>query len=442
MGRADVARSDRARSPLSTSLFLPWFRRREPAQSTAWRRASAIRASRAWRVGARGAEVDVRALTRDRRLACRRRPSSLPEQATRRTQAIPARSNKVVSFTHRGRRHREPVPVSPGREFDSGPAAGFTTLTNARRGLTLPAGRPERMRSRAARLEEPSDDGHRARATGDSPHPRGARRRRRRRRPRGAGPGTTWRRCSRRCATAWSIRLRGYDARRRRVHAPRRTLRRARGLARLQPVARRVRRGVAEDDRRVERHRGRPAGRRSRRRRAQLAHRPGLRRAAVRRTRSCSRARCRPPAATRASRTCTARTSACRDDVKTRIARLEDQAPGEPHRAGHPAPGLPRHRARATRASCPARSIRSCARIRNPAARRSTSAAASAPTSRASRSRESEAHARPAVGACRALAEDVWTQEWQVGDLIVWDNRCTMHRRDAFTARDAGACIA
>jgi taurine dioxygenase len=32
-----------------------------------------------------------------------------------------------------------------------------------------------------------------------------------------------------------------------------------------------------------------------------------------------------------------------------------------------------------------------------------------------------------------ALAEDVWTQEWSVGDLIIWDNRCTMHRRDAFT---------
>jgi taurine dioxygenase len=26
----------------------------------------------------------------------------------------------------------------------------------------------------------------------------------------------------------------------------------------------------------------------------------------------------------------------------------------------------------------------------------------------------------------------VWRQEWQVGDLIVWDNRCAMHRRDAF----------
>ncbi|HEY9281737.1 MAG TPA: TauD/TfdA family dioxygenase [Eoetvoesiella sp.] len=26
----------------------------------------------------------------------------------------------------------------------------------------------------------------------------------------------------------------------------------------------------------------------------------------------------------------------------------------------------------------------------------------------------------------------VWTQEWEVGDAVLWDNRCTMHRRDAF----------
>jgi taurine dioxygenase len=25
-----------------------------------------------------------------------------------------------------------------------------------------------------------------------------------------------------------------------------------------------------------------------------------------------------------------------------------------------------------------------------------------------------------------------WTQEWQPGDLVWWDNRCAMHRRDAF----------
>lgn len=28
--------------------------------------------------------------------------------------------------------------------------------------------------------------------------------------------------------------------------------------------------------------------------------------------------------------------------------------------------------------------------------------------------------------------EFAWTQVWQLGDLVLWDNRCTMHRRDAF----------
>jgi taurine dioxygenase len=35
--------------------------------------------------------------------------------------------------------------------------------------------------------------------------------------------------------------------------------------------------------------------------------------------------------------------------------------------------------------------------------------------------------------ASAARPEDVWTQQWSVGDLVIWDNRCTMHRRDAFT---------
>lgn len=30
--------------------------------------------------------------------------------------------------------------------------------------------------------------------------------------------------------------------------------------------------------------------------------------------------------------------------------------------------------------------------------------------------------------------EFTWHQKWQVGDLIMWDNRCTLHRRDAFDA--------
>lgn len=30
--------------------------------------------------------------------------------------------------------------------------------------------------------------------------------------------------------------------------------------------------------------------------------------------------------------------------------------------------------------------------------------------------------------------EFCWTNRWQVGDLVMWDNRCTMHRRDPFDA--------
>jgi taurine dioxygenase len=37
--------------------------------------------------------------------------------------------------------------------------------------------------------------------------------------------------------------------------------------------------------------------------------------------------------------------------------------------------------------------------------------------------------------ASAALPQDVWSQQWQVGDLVIWDNRCTMHRRDAFTGQ-------
>ena len=28
-----------------------------------------------------------------------------------------------------------------------------------------------------------------------------------------------------------------------------------------------------------------------------------------------------------------------------------------------------------------------------------------------------------------------WTQKWRAGDVVMWDNRCTMHRRSAFDAK-------
>lgn len=31
----------------------------------------------------------------------------------------------------------------------------------------------------------------------------------------------------------------------------------------------------------------------------------------------------------------------------------------------------------------------------------------------------------------------VWKQEWELGDVILWDNRCTLHRRDAFDPSSA-----
>jgi taurine dioxygenase len=41
------------------------------------------------------------------------------------------------------------------------------------------------------------------------------------------------------------------------------------------------------------------------------------------------------------------------------------------------------------------------------------------------------------IWAAATRATLTWTHQWRVGDLVLWDNRSTMHRRDAFdpTAR-------
>ncbi len=46
-------------------------------------------------------------------------------------------------------------------------------------------------------------------------------------------------------------------------------------------------------------------------------------------------------------------------------------------------------------------------------------------------------------GAMLTRPEFAWEHVWRVGDLVLWDNRCTMHRRDAVRCRSrGGSCIA
>lgn len=35
-----------------------------------------------------------------------------------------------------------------------------------------------------------------------------------------------------------------------------------------------------------------------------------------------------------------------------------------------------------------------------------------------------------------AMEKNVWRQQWRPGDVVVWDNRCVLHRRDDFDAND------
>jgi taurine dioxygenase len=37
-----------------------------------------------------------------------------------------------------------------------------------------------------------------------------------------------------------------------------------------------------------------------------------------------------------------------------------------------------------------------------------------------------------AVWSYTARDEQTWRHQWRVGDVVLWDNRCTMHRRDSF----------
>ncbi|ETX06049.1 MAG: hypothetical protein ETSY2_19355 [Candidatus Entotheonella gemina] len=45
---------------------------------------------------------------------------------------------------------------------------------------------------------------------------------------------------------------------------------------------------------------------------------------------------------------------------------------------------------------------------------------------------ESEALLDELWAHCENRTDLTWYQEWQVDDMIMWDNRCIMHRRNAF----------
>ena len=79
----------------------------------------------------------------------------------------------------------------------------------------------------------------------------------------------------------------------------------------------------------------------------------------------------------------------------------------------------------------PACIIRWSALIRRPAVARCISAAGATRTSADFPLAESEALLDELWS--YATRDDIaWYNEWQPGDVVLWDNRCTMHRRDSF----------
>ena len=79
--------------------------------------------------------------------------------------------------------------------------------------------------------------------------------------------------------------------------------------------------------------------------------------------------------------------------------------------------------------------------IRKPAGAASISGGGATPTSKGLSLDESSA-LLDEIWAEATRDSLTWRHQWRAGDLVLWDNRCTMHRRDASIRRRAGSCTA
>ena len=178
-----------------------------------------------------------------------------------------------------------------------------------------------------------------------------------------------------------------------------------------------------------QRQEGRQGDRRARQLRARLAHRHVLqpaaaaRLAALRAGSAAGRRQYRLP-----QHVCRLRDAARRSEARRSRARPASTIPAATRPASCARASRRTHRRPHRRR---ARCIRWSACIRSPSARRCSSAAGPAPTSTASRVEESE-KLLDAVWAHATQERFAWYQKWRIGDLVMWDNRCVMHRRDAF----------